>query len=123
MLSASELDATEWGWKLTDDGMQPILTDQSAAPSDILNIIRCKCKTPCSSALCSCRKNGLYCVTACSNCHGDSCLNVDKSESVENDLDTDNEPARVTSDEMDSVTYLLDDLDWQDEEVIDDFNH
>ena len=123
MLSASELDATEWGWKLTDDGMQPILTDQSAAPSDILNIIRCKCKTPCSSALCSCRKNGLYCVTACSNCHGDSCLNVDKSESVENDLDTENEPAGVTSDEMDSVIYLLDDVDWQDVEVIDDFNH
>ena len=58
----------------------PIATDLEAAPKDLLNVVRCKCQTetnkPCSSNLCSCRKHGLHCVSACKNCNGECCENI-----------------------------------------------
>lgn len=75
MLDASELEPTECGWRLTDDGLQLVMTSQAA---EILNVVRCKCKTACTSSLSSFRRNGIYCVSACGNCHGDSSVNIDK---------------------------------------------
>ena len=84
-LMSCDLKAEEWGWKLTDGRFSPILTDQPAAPDDILKIIRCKCNAqlphPCSTQLCSCVKHGLACVAACKNCTGELCGNIDRLES------------------------------------------
>ena len=75
----SDLDPTEWGWKLNDSRYFPITTTKNPAPPDILNIIRCNCKmsseTPCSNNRCSCKKNGIRCMSACGECHGDGCRN------------------------------------------------
>ena len=42
-------------------------------------VIRCKCelisKNPCGTNICSCRKNGIKCMPACGNCHGNNCNN------------------------------------------------
>ena len=42
------------------------------APDDLLKVVRCKCKSTscnqCGTNLCSCRKNGLSCVSACEEC-------------------------------------------------------
>ena len=58
------------------------MTDLAAAPDSLLKFVRCKCKltskNPCSTSICSCRKNGLKCVTACGDCHGEVCSNSEE---------------------------------------------
>jgi len=39
-----ELKPEDWGWKLVDGKLQPVATDLDAAPAEILNVVRCKCK-------------------------------------------------------------------------------
>lgn len=68
--------ATDWGWKLLQGRLTPITLDGPVAPENVLNVICCKCKGNCLSTLCSCRKHGLQCVTAYSQCHGTECTNV-----------------------------------------------
>ncbi len=69
-----DIDPTKWGWKLDGKSLQPLMTDLEPAPEFIIKFIRCKCKlsarSPCSSNVCSCRKHGLKCVSACGDCHG-----------------------------------------------------
>ena len=76
-LGATHLDPIQWGWRRDGNVLAPITTDQAVAPDEILNVVRCKCKTGCSSSLCSCRKHNLKCVAACSHCHTTACTNVD----------------------------------------------
>ena len=44
-LMAVGIDPLHWGWKRVKDKFVPIMTDLEPAPSDILNIIRYKCKS------------------------------------------------------------------------------
>ena len=37
-------DSLEWGWKLEDSILCPVMTDLAVAPEDLLKYIRCKCK-------------------------------------------------------------------------------
>ena len=60
------LQEESWGWKLTDSGYSPVLTDLPPAPPELL--IRYDCTTDCTSARCTCRKNGLKCTLACGHC-------------------------------------------------------
>lgn len=107
-LGVYSADATLWGWRLDGKELVPITTDQAIAPDDIMNIIRCKCKTDCSSSQCSCRKNNLKCVSACGNCHGTDCTNV---EPVAYDVESD--------DDGGLADIMLDkDLDCLDEEIV-----
>ena len=68
---------------------------QVPAPADLLKFIRCNCKVtsknPCSSNSCTCRSNGLKCVTACGDCRGYNCSNTEDDESKHdvNDLEDD----------------------------------
>jgi len=121
-LSSCELDPCDWGWRMSEDGeLIPIMTDRAVAPDDILNIIRCKCKSSCTSSLCSCKKNGLHCVTACANCHGNSCLNVDKStahEIADADSYSDRECDDTTADDRCSKYWYFGDDDWDLEEIV-----
>ena len=68
--------AIDWGWKREKSHLMPVMTDKEPAPSDILKIIRCRCKRSCTT-MCSCKKNGLKCVKACLNCQGESCDNIE----------------------------------------------
>ena len=85
------LQEESWGWKLTDSGYSPILTDLPPAPAELLKIIRCDCAKDYSSARCTCRKNGLKCSLACGHCQGTSCTNASTMDVEEEDLDEDNE--------------------------------
>ncbi|XP_065911780.1 uncharacterized protein [Dysidea avara] len=71
----------EWGWRLDGTRLNPVMTDLPAAPETLLKFVRCKCKpssrNPCGTNACSCRKNGLKCVTACGDCRGVNCKNTD----------------------------------------------
>ena len=72
-----QLDPEHWDWKLDCTALTPVMTDMTAAPETLLKCVRCKCKLSsrnrCGTNVCSCRKNGLKCVTACGNCRGENC--------------------------------------------------
>lgn len=79
----NKMNPEDWGWKLVDNALEPIHTLLPPAPEKLLNTIFCNCKKGCN-AKCGCKKVGLFCSLACTNCQGQSCSNV---ESI---LDEDN---------------------------------
>lgn len=89
------LNPTDWGWKLSSQGLTPIPTTMDPAPPALLRKISCKCKKGCSGA-CSCRKAGLYCSVLCQSCGGKLCTNVPdvelQSSDDEDDPTTDRAP-------------------------------
>ena len=56
------------------------MTDMAPAPNGVLKYVRSKSKTsstnPCSTNMCTCRKSGLKCITACCDCRGEQCRNA-----------------------------------------------
>ena len=121
-LNDCDLDPTGWGWKLTGEHYEPIMTDLPAAPDDLLNIIRCRCKTNCVTLLCSCRKNSLTCVPACSNCHGD-CTNAETvlpcTDSISDDsADEDDEVIEQYGEDDNDRIYFDSDLEYEVEEEV-----
>lgn len=121
-----EINPVEWGWKLNENRYVPIATDNPAAPHELLNVVRCKCKLssrrPCTTQLCSCIKHGLSCVTACKHCNGEQCLN---SEVCNSDGDSDNDVeeqlASSTYDRGDDVfpeSNLDFDIPYTEEEIV-----
>jgi hypothetical protein len=112
-LRTEDLDPLKWGWYLVSGQLAPIMTDIQPAPADLMNIVRCKCRTPCSTMLCSCRKRGHNCFSACEHCHGKSCTNAHGDSVTE-----------VHGDAAGCVTCLDDvlydnDLEWLMEETVD----
>ena len=81
-LTNADLDPQQWGWKLNGAVLTPVMTDKEVAPESLLKFVRCKCKVSsrntCGSNICSCRKNGLKCVTACGDCRGENCKNAEE---------------------------------------------
>lgn len=71
----SQMNPEDWGWSKRDGRYIPILTDKDAAPTNLLEMVRCNCKMGCSTRQCTCRKNDLECSTACGHCRG-VCSNV-----------------------------------------------
>ena len=79
----NELDPLQWGWKVDGNNrLQPVKMCLPPAPSNLLKIIRCNCKTHCDTKRCSCRKHGISCSICCGECRGVSCSN---SEIIDND--------------------------------------
>lgn len=70
------LNPLDWGWHLDNEKLVPTEMDLPPAPPSLQNVIRCSCKSDCSSARCSCRRHGLECTLACKECKGISCVNV-----------------------------------------------
>ena len=59
------VDPLEWCWKLNENSLVPNMTDLDPTPSNLLQFVKCKCKTEnrrCSRLICSCRKHRLECV-------------------------------------------------------------
>ena len=72
------LDPKDWGWFVSEDAISPIKTDNNVAPKSLLKVVRCTCKSStnqCGSNRCSCRKNGLRCMSTCGECCGEDCQN------------------------------------------------
>lgn len=78
-LAVDGLLPTDWGWVFQKSILVPIKTDLPPAPEELVKILCCKChsssKGYCTSFSCSCKKNGLECISACSHCHGRDCGN------------------------------------------------
>ena len=109
-LDDCDIDPTCWGWKMESYRLVPIQIDGEIAPENVLKVVRCNCRGDCSSALCSCRKHGLHCVSACGKCHGADCSNIRVGTDPSVDADTSD-----SENETDCATNLaLDDpsVDW-----------
>ncbi len=53
-------------YKDTGGQMLPITTNVLPAPQPIIEMVKCQCKTNCSTQRCSCRKSNLQCAELCS---------------------------------------------------------
>jgi len=77
----TQLDPVAWGWQLLNGTYEPTMTDLNPAPDNIVRFIRCNCdsskKSPCSKNVCSCKRHGLVCVSACGDCHSVKFKNCD----------------------------------------------
>ena len=69
----------EWGWIKMKEFV-PVQTDLAPAPQELLRVIRCNCKSDCSSSRCTCKKHGMECSAACGNCRGAGCINSNQIE-------------------------------------------
>jgi len=82
-----QLVPCNWGWLLLNGCYESIMADMNPEPDNILHVIRCNCNTskkrPCSTNICSCRKHGLVCVSACGDCHGVNWDNCEKEIDIE----------------------------------------
>ena len=71
----SNLDATDWGWKIENDQFMPVMTTKNPAPDTLLKVVHCNCTRACTTQRCTCRKYSLSCTSACGQCQVESCEN------------------------------------------------
>ena len=76
----------EWDWKNYEGRLVLIKTKLDAAAKELLQIIRCSCKTGCTSKRYSGKKHEIPCITACKECKkGVGCDNrqhLDKRDNI-----------------------------------------
>jgi hypothetical protein len=117
-LSTNIIDPLKWGWKIVDSQYEPIMTDLQSAPEDMLKVVKCKCKGSGKSASCTCRKNGIKCLSACQYCRGVLCCN---SQPKQPDIETIAHDTECCDADVSFDPLMLDsDLYFIDEEIIDD---
>ena len=64
----------------------PIKTVLDAARKELLQIIRCSCKTGCASKRCGCKKHGIPCTIACKECEAVGCENGQHLDQDDNNI-------------------------------------
>ena len=102
-----ELPPTEWGWKLINGQLQPVLTRQPPAPEKLLSLISCSCKSGCERS-CGCKKSGLFCTILCGHCHGNGCSNFEKPVISVSETDGEHDfDAKGSNDEFNSDSLVL----------------
>ena len=62
------LNPNDLGWYTLDNKLLPLKSKRPAAPEELLKMIRCNCKSTCEPKRCTCRKYGLDCTVACTDC-------------------------------------------------------
>ena len=71
-------DPCGFGWALDNGNLFPIMTNDLPAPTGLIELSLCSCKTGCSSGRFTCKKNNLLCTEMC-KC-SDECENSDCNE-------------------------------------------
>ena len=82
MLKSPSLDVLKYGWKLEKDVYTPVPTTDPIAPKYLLEFISCNCEGDCSTRRCSCKRQGVKCISACGKCNGE-CTNVSQPDEEE----------------------------------------
>jgi len=75
LLRSMSLNLSECGWTVGDRGYEPVPTLNPRAPEELLQFTSCNCHGDCSNQRCSCKKNGVKCISACGSGKGISCKN------------------------------------------------
>ncbi|KAL7408614.1 hypothetical protein ABVT39_026358 [Epinephelus coioides] len=65
MEKESDMNQVDWGWKLEGNRFLPVMTNKTAAPESLLQMVHCNCTTTCQTQQCSCRAYGLPYMPAC----------------------------------------------------------
>ena len=78
---------TDWSWQYRDKSLFPLTTDRPVAPTCVLRIVSCGCKTGCRKT-CGCPKAGLNCSPMCSHGNGHIYSNI-HALAVSKDSDND----------------------------------
>lgn len=65
------------------------------APTEILEMIFCNCKTGCSRGTCTCRKAGLNCSSVCGSCFQGNCTNYPSLPVVDDEGYEDDESGEI----------------------------
>ncbi|KAF3835714.1 hypothetical protein F7725_028272 [Dissostichus mawsoni] len=75
LLQSMSLNPSDYGWTLGVHGYEPVPTLDPMAPEELLQFTSCNCNGDCSNRRCSCKRNGVKCISACGVCKGISCKN------------------------------------------------
>ena len=75
LLQSTSLNPSDYGWTLGVHGYEPVPTLDPMAPEGLLKFTSCNCHGDCSNQRCSCKKNGVMCISACRVCKGITCKN------------------------------------------------
>ncbi len=63
VMQQQPLDPLQFGYYMDTDGqLLPLTTKVLPAPQAIIELVRCQCRTNCSTQRCSCRRNNLPCL-------------------------------------------------------------
>ncbi len=81
------MDAANWGWRVEENVLVPIMSETNVAPDNLLKMIHCNCTTGCTTLRCSCRRYGLPCHTVCGQCQVELCSNPYNQHDSEDDDD------------------------------------
>lgn len=84
---ADNMEAKDWGWSIEHNMYVPIRSSLPPAPDELLKTIYCRCKTNCDSKRCNCRKHGLECSVACTECRANTCSNMSVCDDQDSDSD------------------------------------
>ena len=79
------MNPKDWGWHIKEGRYMPIMTDQPAAPPELMDVVCCSCKKECNTKRCTCQKHGLPCTAVCRECCGASCTNCQLPDLSEDD--------------------------------------
>ena len=71
--SETDLELIQWSWKLKNDSLASIMTEEELGPGNLLKVVRCTQKKCVIRR--SCRKLGLPCTSLHRECHGLPCNN------------------------------------------------
>ena len=84
VLKSMSREATLYGWYVTSAyKFEPVLTLEPVAPENLLKFVSCNCFGNCSTKRCVCRKNNVKCISACGNCRGNQCNNMENEDTFE----------------------------------------
>ena len=86
LLQSMSLNPSDYGWTLGVHGYEPVPTLDPMAPECLLKFTSCNCHGDCSNRRCSCKKNGVMCISACGVCKGITCKNS-SHDAVESEED------------------------------------
>ena len=93
-MDTSKLSAIGRGWEMNiSDKLQPKMLSGLIAPNELMKGVCCNCKegvSQCQTLRCSCRKEGMACVSACMFCYG-SCSNGEAMMTIEEDLSSEDD--------------------------------
>uniref|UniRef100_UPI00358E0096 uncharacterized protein n=1 Tax=Myxine glutinosa TaxID=7769 RepID=UPI00358E0096 len=90
LLQSMSLNPSDYGWTIGVHGYEPVPTLDPTDPEELLQFTSCNCHGDCSNRRCSCKKNGVTCISACGVCNGITCRNcshdvVESEEDIDND--------------------------------------
>ena len=74
-LQSMSLNSNDYGWELGVHGYGPVPTLYQMASGVLRKFMSCNCHGNCSNRRCSCKKNGVTCISVCIICKCNTCRN------------------------------------------------